>query len=263
MAGANNFFDRLLEQLHLSQILTDPHATGAGVKVGVIDSGIEQSVIREKHPQSLPITGVIYRPESVKPLAYDGHQSGPHGTVVADIILTLAPQVQLYSVDVFGPSGGSDVETVIRAVRHCLDEGKCHMINLSLGVPESKLIPNQRQQFFRVIEEAYNRDVLVIAAAANDHPLTKSYPAVYSPPLISVNKGIFSDPLEFIYQHDHAIEFQAHSRGYLGLFTREPATSWAAPHLTGICARILSLQPNLKPFEMKTLLYWLSKTRRS
>jgi subtilisin len=29
------------------------------------------------------------------------------------------------------------------------------------------------------------------------------------------------------------------------------------PHLTGIAARILSLQPGLKPFEMKTVLYWL------
>jgi hypothetical protein len=29
--------------------------------------------------------------------------------------------------------------------------------------------------------------------------------------------------------------------------------------LTGIAARILSLKPDLKPFEMKTILYWLAK----
>ena len=45
--------------------------------------------------------------------------------------------------------------------------------------------------------------------------------------------------------------------GYLGPFAQEPATSWAAPHLTGIAARILSLRPDLKPFELKTVLYWM------
>ena len=34
-------------------------------------------------------------------------------------------------------------------------------------------------------------------------------------------------------------------RGYLGPFAREPATSWATPHLAGIAARILSLKPDL------------------
>ena len=49
----------------------------------------------------------------------------------------------------------------------------------------------------------------------------------------------------------------AYGKGYLGPFAREPATSWATPHLAGIAARILSLKPDLKPFEIKTVLYWL------
>ena len=55
--------------------------------------------------------------------------------------------------------------------------------------------------------------------------------------------------------------FQAYGKGYLGPFSKEPATSWATPHLAGIAARILSLKPDLKPFEMKTLLYWLTRSR--
>jgi hypothetical protein len=47
----------------------------------------------------------------------------------------------------------------------------------------------------------------------------------------------------------------------MGPFANEPATSWAAPHLAGIAARILSLRPNLKLFEMKTILYWLFQNR--
>jgi len=55
------------------------------------------------------------------------------------------------------------------------------------------------------------------------------------------------------------IEFRAHGRGYVGPFASGPATSWAAPHLAGIAARLLSLRPGLKPFEVKTLLYWMSR----
>jgi hypothetical protein len=64
--------------------------------------------------------------------------------------------------------------------------------------------------------------------------------------------------MEFAYRLHDQVEFQAFSRGYLGPFADESATSWATPHLAGIAARLLSLRPNLKPFEIKTLLYWMS-----
>src|SRR5437763_16763877 len=112
-------------------------------------------------------------------------------------------------------------------------------------------------ELLRTVEEAYYRDVLVIAAAHNDHPLTRSYPAVFAPPLLSVDKAEFTDPLQFAYRLHEQVEFEAHARGYLGPFAAEPATSWAAPHLAGIAARLLSLRPGPKPFEIKTLLYWL------
>ncbi len=117
----------------------------------------------------------------------------------------------------------------------------------------------RRQLLLRAVEEAYYRDVVVVAAAHNEHPLTRSYPAVFAPPLLSVDKHLFADPLQFAYRLSEQIEFQAHGRGYLGPFAQEPATSWAAPHLAGIVARLLSLRPELKPFEIKTLLYWLAQ----
>ena len=83
-----------------------------------------------------------------------------------------------------------------------------------------------------------------------------------SPPLISVDKQLFDDPLRFAYALREQVEFLAHGRGYLGPFAQEPATSWAAPHLAGIAARLLSLRPDLKPFEVKALLYWMSRAPR-
>jgi hypothetical protein len=263
----SDVFDEVMTLLTPARLLHDPRATGEGVRVGVIDSGIERGLLEEKfraRGQVLqPIQGAVFTAGRPDPLPYSGHQSTPHGTTVADIILTLAPRVRLFSADVFGPQGSCEVEVVTCALRWAIDVWKCHIVNLSLGVPEQYLqqLP-RRYQFLRAVEEAYYRDVLVVAAAHNDHPVTRSYPAVFAPPLISVDKGLFDDPLHFAYELKDQVEFQAHGRGYLGPFAAEPATSWAAPHLAGIGARILSLRPGLKPFEVKTLLYWLFKASR-
>jgi hypothetical protein len=264
----SDVFEELLALLTPDRLLRDPRATGEGVSVCVVDSGIERAVLEERFARLgqpiRPIAGGVFVARRREPLPYEGRQSTPHGTTVADILLTIAPRVQLYSADVLGPAGTCEVEVLTAAIDWAVDIWKCKVINLSMGVTEQRLLrePHKRQELLRAIEAAYYKDVLIFAAAHNDHPLTRSYPASFAPPLISVDKKLFADPLDFAYQLDHHIEFQAHGRGYLGPFAQEPATSWAAPHLAGIASRILSLRPDLKPFEMKALLYWLFKTSR-
>jgi subtilisin len=264
----SDVFEELLALLTPERLLHDPRATGEGVAVCVLDSGVERSVLETKFAKLgqpiHPIAGGIFVARKREPLPYEGHQSTPHGTTVADIILTLAPRVQLYSADVLGPAGTCEVEVLTAALDWAVDVWKCKVVNLSMGVTEQRLLrePHKRQELLRAIEAAYYKDVLIFAAAHNDHPLTRSYPAAFAPPLISVDKNLFGDPLQFAYQLRHQIEFQAHGRGYLGPFAQEPATSWAAPHLAGIAARILSLRPDLKPFEMKAVLYWLFKAQQ-
>ncbi len=263
---ARDVFEEVFSLLSADRLLRDPRASGAGVKVCVVDSGVDRRLLGEKarsrgHEVN-PIEGAIFREDRPEPLPDEGLPSSPHGTTVADVILSIAPRVTLYSADVFGPLGTCDARVVIRAVRWAMDVWGCKVINLSLGIPEQRLAQVQRRlELLRTVEEAYYRDVLVIAAAHNDHPLTRSYPAAFAPPLLSVDKGLFDDPLAFAYRLREQVEFQAHGRGYLGPFATEPATSWAAPHLAGIAARILSLRPGLKPFEMKTILYWMGQGR--
>ena len=262
-----DLFDELFALLTPARLLHDPRATGEGIRVGVIDSGIERDLLedraRQRGREIYRIEGGIFAAGRPEPLPYDGHQSTPHGTTVADIILTLAPRAQLFSADVFGPQGSCEVETVMHALHWAINVWRCKVINLSLGVPEHRLQQVQRRyQFLRAIEEAYYKDILVVAAAHNEHPLTRSYPALFAPPLISVDKRIFDDPLQLAYHLREQVEFQAHGRGYLGPFAHEPATSWAAPHLVGVAARILSLRPELKPFEVKTILYWMFRAKR-
>ncbi len=259
----SDVFEQLFALLRPELLLRDPRANGEGVRVAILDSGVDRQRLRRKHPQMLPIEGALFREDRPEPLPDNDQPSSPHGTTVADVLLSLAPKVQLFSADVFGPMSSCDVRVVIRALRWAMDQWRVKLINLSLGVPEQRLaqVP-RRLELMRTIEEAYYRDVLVIAAAHNDHPLTRSYPAMFAPPLLSVDKGEFADPLDFAYRLCEQIEFQAHGRGYLGPFAAEPATSWAAPHLSGIAARLLSLRPALKPFEMKALLYWLFQARQ-
>jgi subtilisin len=257
-----DFFDDLLALVHPDRLLRDPRATGAGVRVAVVDSGIDRSLLQGKYPALRPVRGAVFVADRTEPLPYEGRQSAPHGTTVADIILSIAPEAELFSADIFGPAGASEAETVVRAIYHALDAWDCRVINLSLGVTEARLQPAARRLALqRAVEEAYHRGAVVVAAAHNDHPLTRSYPASFAAPLLSVDKGLFDDPLDVRYRPRDQVEFQAHGRGALGPFAREPATSWAAPHVTGVAARLLSLRPDLRPFEVKALLSLMTRAR--
>src|SRR5580704_5007485 len=85
-------FDQLLALLHPDRLLRDPRATGAGVRVAILDSGVERSALETKFAEQgvaiQPIEGGVFVADRAEPLPYTGRQSAPHGTTVADIILT-------------------------------------------------------------------------------------------------------------------------------------------------------------------------------
>ena len=85
-------FDEIFSRLTPESIFKDSRSTGAGVSVAVIDSGVERGFSRTSSVRlalSSSRSRAIFR-ASGEPLLYSGHQSSPHGTTVADIILTLA-----------------------------------------------------------------------------------------------------------------------------------------------------------------------------
>src|SRR4051812_2957581 len=94
-------FDQILTLLHPDRLLRDPRATGAGVRVAVIDSGVDRAALEARFAARgvtiRPIEGGVFLPDRPEPLPYTGLQSAPHGTTVADIILTISPQVELFS----------------------------------------------------------------------------------------------------------------------------------------------------------------------
>lgn len=265
MSEPGDLFEEVFNLLTAERLLRDPRANGEGVRVALLDSGIDRDRLKEKYRsrgiEIRSIRGAVFREDVHPPEDDPGPPSSPHGTTVADILLSLAPRAELYSANVFGPMGSCEVKVLIRALRWAMDVWRVKVVNLSLGIAEAQLtqIP-RRLELLRTIEEAYYRDVVVVAAAHNDHPITRSYPALFAPPLLSVDKGDFADPYDFAYQLREQVEFQARGRGNLGPFAGELATSWAAPHLAGIVTRLLTLRPELKPFEVKTLLYWMDRS---
>ena len=89
MTGTDTVFDDIFRLLTPDRLLGDPRATGEGVSIALIDSGVERSVLEAKFGTAIhPIEGAIFRTETPHPQPYTGHQSSPHGTTVADIIFS-------------------------------------------------------------------------------------------------------------------------------------------------------------------------------
>jgi subtilisin family serine protease len=229
-------------------------ATGAGVRVAVIDSGIEAD-----HPA---LEGCVDVEEGLMvEVADDGStidHPGPHddsfghATGVAGIIHSLAPEARITSVKVLGPGLGGKAAAFLRGLGWAVEQG-FDVINLSLGT-------NRREwalAFYEVCDQAYFRDCFVVTAANN--VLRPSFPSLFGS-VTSVACNLATDPFRFHWNPDPPTEFLAPGVdvdvAWLGggrLTTT--GNSFAAPHIAGIAALIRSKHPELRSFQMKTVLW--------
>jgi subtilisin len=133
------------------------------------------------------------------------------------------------------------------AIEHEMD-----VLNLSLGTT--------KRDFYAVLHEladaAYFKGA-VLVTAANNFP-QPSFPSMYAS-VISVACNDEKDPFVFYYNPAPPVDFGAPGidievpwRGGSSISTT--GNSFAAPHITGIVARILSKHPGLTPFQVKTVL---------
>jgi subtilisin family serine protease len=132
---------------------------GTGIKVAVIDSGID-----ENHPgfDGKVTRKVWYRDGT--PLKEDDH-----GTHVAGTIHLMAPQADIYDYRVFGRKGSVGVtEAIAQAIRAAADV-ECQLINMSLGGPVAN------PEIKSAVEYAAAKGVIMVCAAGNEgdnNPLT-------------------------------------------------------------------------------------------
>jgi subtilisin len=224
---------------------------GSGVRIAVLDSGVDGS-----HPmiKRLDRSVEVAAGTDGEFTVSDCEPADPagHGTACAGLISSIAPEAALTSVRVLtrgrhGPGSG-----LIAGLRWAIDEG-FDVINISLstGKPEFCLALHE------LADLAYFRRSVLVASAHN-MPV-RSFPWPFAS-VISVASHDEHDPLIYYYNPSPPVDFFA--RGLKvevawpgGSMIRTTGNSFATPHITGICARILSKHPMLTPFQLKSVLY--------
>jgi subtilisin len=228
--------------------------SGEGVKVAIVDSGIDAT-----HPEVGPVQGyVAISSDDDGQLVYDTEphvDSVGHATACASVIRSLAPRCELYSVKVLGTGNVGTGPVFAGGLRWALNNNM-NVCNLSLGTTNREFFG----LFHELADRAYFTNVALITAA-NNLPFP-SFPSLYSS-VISVASHAVQDPYTFYYNPNPPVEF-----GALGIdvrvawknHTRITATgnSYAAPHITGLVAKILGKHPQLTVFQLKTILRQLA-----
>lgn len=241
-------------------------STGRGVRVAVVDSGIDAEhpalkgrvkggiVVGEAEGPRLGMAGT----GSVRVAPYDGRDRGWHGTACAGIIAEIAPEAEIHSVTVLGsamagrPGHGGTGERLLKGLEWAI-ENKMHVVNLSLGTKNTAHFA----KLHHLIDDAYFQGAILVAAAANDGE--PSLPSALAS-VISVGYEHIEDRSRFYWRPHGRVLFVA-AGVYIkvavpgGGYRTEIGTSFAAPHVTGLVARLLAKHPGLKPFEVKTALF--------
>ena len=230
-------------------------ATGDGIKVCILDSGIEP-----EHPLVGGLAGAVaitLGPDG-EPIAEDDGEGDlcGHGTACAGIVRSIAPAVELYSVRVLGAGYKGSGKVLLAGLRWAIEQGY-DVINMSLSTTKREL----GDHLHELTDTAYFRRTVLVAAAHN-MPV-ESFPWRFSS-VISVGSHEETDPLLYYANPDPPVEFFA--RGvdvevaWLGGGTiRASGNSFATPCISGIVSLILSKHPGLTPFQLKTVLHLTSQ----
>jgi subtilisin len=229
-------------------------ATGKGVRVCVLDSGVEPD-----HPKVGALSGAV-----AVTLGEDGEthvvpdEEGDlcgHGTACAGIIRALAPECEIYSVRVLGQGFTGSGPILLAGLRWAVEQG-FDVVNMSLSTTKRQFA----ETLHEIADTAYfNRTILV--ASAHNMPV-ESYPWRFSS-VISVGSHGEADSQTFYYNPDPPVEFFA--RGvdvelpWLdGSTIRATGNSFATPHMSGMCTLVLSKHPELTPFQLKSVLHLIA-----
>lgn len=233
-------------------------STGAGVKVAVIDSGIDGS-----HPRVGGIAGGValsWNPDTEEVEAVEGEHEDlyGHGTACAAIIRNIAPESQIYSVRVLNADLRGKSVVFAEGLRWAIDNGM-QVVNLSLSTSSQ----DYYALFHELADEAYFKGVCLVSAVNNvERP---SYPSLYSS-VFSVAAHTDKDPFGISYNPEPPVEWGAPGID-LELAWSDGGTieatgnSFAAPHVAGLLALIIGKHPGLTPFQLKTVLHAIARNR--
>jgi subtilisin len=255
-------------------------ATGAGVVVAVLDTGVDRSHadLRENIWTNLgeiagdridndgngwidDVFGWNFAAGSNDTLDRNGHGTHVAGTIAAVRngwgATGVAPDAKIMPVSVLSDTGGGRSSDVAAGIRYAVSNG-ADIINLSLGGGFSSQIAS-------AIEFAWEQGVLVVAASGNQSANIPEYPARHSGEwdnVISVSgydRGGSLAGFSNRVGSSGAVQLDAPGREIYSTvpgsgFALYSGTSMAAPHVAGVAALLLSGHAGLSPAGVRNVL---------
>lgn len=223
--------------------------TGKGVTVAVIDTGVKAN------HEDLPNLRRVEVTNGKEPLGLE--DATGHGTHVAGIIgaamgngkggAGIAPGATILSLRVVNAAGYIYDSALIAALRTAVKNG-AKIVNISIGGPAYNAV------FQKVINEAAEAGVTVVAAMGNDGTNCLNYPAGYDNVIgvVSVDRtnnrasgssyGTWGDVA--------APGAAAWSTTYNGSYGPKSGTSMASPVVAGVAALYKSVHPDATPAQI-------------
>jgi hypothetical protein len=210
------------------------------VKVGVIDSGIDINQIKQKYNYK----GIRIFKDETDQLVFSKDKLDDklnHGTICLEIIRSSYEELTFYIVKVFDQKPITDQQVLVQAIKWCIAQD-VHVINISLGIQSSVISDG----LIEVCNEAFNKDIAIVAAAHNDHQVC--FPAYY-PKVFGVGNIKLPD-CEFFYAENVPIEFYINGDfSFNG--TPYHGSSFACPKITREIIKILAKKGQMKLEDLK------------
>lgn len=227
--------------------------TGAGIRVAVIDSGVE--VDHPKLANLNCVESISFSEENgtIVTREDDPGDNYGHGTAVAGIVHEIAPEAEVGSFRVIDGRSVSRTHLICAGVNEAIRRGY-HILNCSFGCRglAKFILPHKDWA-----DQAWLSKVHVVAACSNLDSSEAEWPSHFTS-VIGVDLADTPDD-QIFYRDRHMVSFSARGedvevawRG--GGVQIQTGTSFAAPRVTGMIARILSRFPNTPPSLMHHLL---------
>lgn len=236
--------------------------TGQGVRIAVLDSGIEASHPGLEELRLVDDLAFVSDGTTLHVRPGGGTDVNGHGTAIAGIIHALAPKAKIGSFRVlrmglFDLTSKRDI--IQRAAFEALDRGY-QILNCSFGCKGEKEFI---MEFKDWVDEAYLKGVHVISACSNRDFAEREWPA-YFPTVVTVDKMDLDQVDRFFYRPGSLVEFVAKGQYadllWLGGKRKDGfGTSFAAPVATALLARLISVYPGLSSLAAKELLRMIAE----
>jgi subtilisin family serine protease len=225
-------------------------ARGAGIKVAIIDTGLDfhHPLFRQK--VQYPVYDFV--DDDGHPAEVAGGAGYGHGTFIAGLIVLTAPQATLMPLRAFDADGSGTSVSIAKAIRYAADNG-ADVINMSFGMMEEDSLVKDAL-LYAALKKAY-----LVAAAGNDDEHGVHFPASSNLLATAVTATGAGDVKAPFANYHRSVDVSApgvdvYSAYPGGRFAWWSGTSFSTAFVSGEAALLKSLRPDVTKWEIDLLI---------